>query len=176
MTGPPLRLVLLDRDGTIVAGPPPGQRYLQHPQEVVLLPGARRAIARLNSLGIAVAVVTNQRGVATGALTRQDVDDIHARVGELLAPVARIDAWFVCPHDEGQCECRKPAPGLVEAALAHFAVDPAEARIVGNAKSDLEAGAAAGVGGVGVGVDPSRAGVWVASLLDAVDRLMAGQP
>lgn len=176
MTGPRLRLVLLDRDGTIVAGPPPGQRYLQRPQEVVLMPGARRAIAQLNGRGIAVAVVTNQRGIATGVLTRQDVDDIHARVSELLAPAARIDAWFVCPHDEGQCGCRKPAAGMVEAALALFAVDPAEARIVGNAQSDLEAGVAAGVGGVGVGDDPSRAGVWVASLLDAVDRLVDGQP
>lgn len=175
MTEPRVRLVLLDRDGTILAGPPPGQRYLERRQEVVLLPGARQAIAQLNSRGVAVAVVTNQRGIATGALTRHDVDAIHARVGELLAPAARIDAWFVCPHDEGQCRCRKPAPGLVEAALARFAVDPAQARIVGDAQSDLQAGAAAGVGGVGIGADPSRAGVWVVSLLDAVDMLLDGQ-
>jgi D-glycero-D-manno-heptose 1,7-bisphosphate phosphatase len=173
-----VRLVLVDRDGTLVDGSPRGRRYLERPEDVILLPRVRQAVARLNDEGISVAVVTNQRGIATGCLSTEDCDAVHARIAELLSP-ARIDDWFVCPHDVGACSCRKPAPGLVLAALARFQVAASQAVIVGNSESDVQAGARGGVRGVGVGPDPpaegSQALDWVPTLADAVDAILGGR-
>ena len=52
--------VFLDRDGTVIEE----RHFLSRPEDVVLLPTAGEAIARLNSLGIPVAIVTNQSGIA----------------------------------------------------------------------------------------------------------------
>src|ERR1700752_1585931 len=94
--------VLLDRDGTINVKAPEGD-YITAPGELELLPGAGRAIAMLNRAGVPVAVVTNQRGIALGRMTDQDLDLIHARLRELLAAEgAFVDAFFHCPHDIGQ--------------------------------------------------------------------------
>jgi D-glycero-D-manno-heptose 1,7-bisphosphate phosphatase len=171
-----VRLVLLDRDGTIVAEPPVGHRYLEAPSQVRLLPGVLEAIAALNDAGVVVAVITNQRGIATGVVTAGTVRAIHDRIADLLAPRAHVDDWFVCPHDVRRCDCRKPAPGLVLAALARFGVPPEAAVVVGNAESDLAAGAAAGVAGIGVGTPPPGAPAgheWVPSAAAAVERILA---
>lgn len=177
MSRPP-RLALLDRDGTLIAAPAQGRRYILGPEEVELAPGAVEAVGLLNRLDIPVAVVTNQRAVARGLLTPSQMSLIHDRIGMLLSP-AHIDAWFVCPHAEGACECRKPLPGLVAQALARFGVAGTDAFIVGDAASDMLAGSALGLrcillgsAGAGCAVDATAA-----DLLDAVHVALAwGSP
>lgn len=140
------RAVLLDRDGTLNVKAAEGH-YITRPDEVHLLPGAAEAVGRLSRAGLSIAVVSNQRCVARGLATAADVDLTNARVGELLAPGGgRIDAWYVCPHDDGQCDCRKPLPGLVVRALAGFPdVQAPDAVMIGDAESDVRAGRAAAV-------------------------------
>src|SRR5438445_618001 len=58
------RAVFLDRDGTIVDDPSPG--FLHEPGRVRLLPGAAKAIHRLNEAGWLVVTVSNQSGIARG--------------------------------------------------------------------------------------------------------------
>src|SRR3954462_760083 len=89
---------LLDRDGTINVKAPEGE-YVTRPDEVELLPGAAEAIAALNAASVAVMVITNQRGIALGRMTEEDLAGIHARLSaELEAEAgARIDAFFHCP-------------------------------------------------------------------------------
>jgi histidinol-phosphate phosphatase family protein len=137
-----LDAVLLDRDGTLVENVP----YNGDPDAVRPLPGVRAALDRLRSAGVRLGLVTNQSGIARGLITRADVDAVHGRLEELLGPFATIQ---VCEHgpDHG-CGCRKPAPGLVRAALAELGVEPARAALVGDIGSDVEAAAAAGVRGV----------------------------
>jgi D-glycero-D-manno-heptose 1,7-bisphosphate phosphatase len=134
------RLVLLDRDGTLNRKAPEGS-YVTRPSELQVLPGAGEAVRRLNEAGIAVAVVTNQRCVALGLVTEETLESIHARLREDLAACgARVDAIYHCPHGEGACDCRKPAPGMLRAAAARFGVPPHEAVMIGDADSDVEAG------------------------------------
>lgn len=142
----PIKLVLLDRDGTLIIGPPAGQRYTLEPATVQLEPTAGEAVALLNRAGVSVAVVTNQRAVALGLLSPEELNRIHARIeGLLAARGARIDAWFVCPHDIGECNCRKPASGMVQDALSRFGIVAGEACIVGDSESDVVAGQALGL-------------------------------
>jgi histidinol-phosphate phosphatase family protein len=136
---PRLRLVLLDRDGTLITDVP-GNR---DPAHVEALPGANEALARLRSRGIRLAIVTNQAGVAEGRLSEDDLVRVNQRVEELLGP---FDGVFVCTHAEGTgCGCRKPAPGLLLEAMNELDARPVECALIGDTAGDLEAARAAGV-------------------------------
>jgi histidinol-phosphate phosphatase family protein len=147
---PPPRAVLFDRDGTLVVDVP----YNGDPGRVVAMAGAREAVGRLRGAGVATAVVSNQSGVARGLIRGEQVAAVNRRVEELVGPVG---PWFVCPHGPGDgCGCRKPAPGLIEAAAGELGVDPADCVVVGDIGSDMEAARAAGARAVLVPTERTR--------------------
>jgi len=133
----------------------PEHDYVKSPAEFAWLPGAREGVLRLNREGWLVLVVTNQRGVARGLMSANDVEAIHARAQrELDAIGARIDAFYYCPHgDEDACACRKPAPGLILRAAQDWRVDLAASFLVGDDERDLLAARRAGVRGHKVPTD-----------------------
>ncbi|MCV2491100.1 HAD-IIIA family hydrolase [Geodermatophilus sp. YIM 151500] len=167
-------LVLFDRDGTLVHDFP----YNGDPHWVRPLDGAREALDRLRARGVRVGVVSNQSGVARGLITTAQVEACMARLEELLGPFDTV-RW--CPHgpDDG-CSCRKPAPGMVEAACAELGVDPARCVVIGDIGTDVEAAAAAGATGVLVPTPVTRPAEVAAArrragtLGEAVDRVLAG--
>jgi D-glycero-D-manno-heptose 1,7-bisphosphate phosphatase len=151
----PWATVFLDRDGTINVKAADDE-YIGSADEVVLLPGAAAAIRRLNESGRIVVVVSNQRGVARGIFTRADLDEVTARLMDLLAAEgAHIDAFYYCTHERGECDCRKPLPGLVfRAAREVKGVDLGNAVLIGDAESDVGAAAAAGIEAIKIGTAP----------------------
>jgi D-glycero-D-manno-heptose 1,7-bisphosphate phosphatase len=170
---PPPRLVLFDRDGTLVHDVP----YNGDPERVQPVPGAAEALQRLRSHGIATGMVSNQSGVARGLLTCDDVEVVSARVEELLGP---FDTRQYCPHgpDDG-CRCRKPAPGMVLDAAAEVGVSPSECAMVGDIGSDVSAALAAGARAILVPTpvtspdEVAAAPEVAANLSSAVDLLLA---
>ena len=149
----PRRAVFLDRDGTLTRE----SDWVLRPDDLELLPGAARAVRRLNEAGVLAVLVTNQSAVARGLLDEPGLAAVHARLDrELERAGARLDGRYHCPHhaQEGvgalrvECECRKPAPGLLLRAARELAIDLARSWIVGDAARDLEAGLRAGVAGV----------------------------
>lgn len=159
------RIALLDRDGTINVRPT-ATRWVLEPDGIALLPGAAEAVRRLNEAQIPAAVVTNQRGIAMGAMTTDDLTAVHERVAELLDEHgAHIDLWLHCPHDNDSCACRKPLPGLLLQALGELDGDPAQSAMFGDADTDMQAAQAAGVAGMRVTAERS--------LRDAVDEWLA---
>jgi D-glycero-D-manno-heptose 1,7-bisphosphate phosphatase len=181
MTGAPT-VVFLDRDGTIIRD----ASYLARAADVELLPGAARAIARLNQADVPVIVVTNQSGIARGMFTVNDYLLTQVRLDELLAANdARIDATYYCadhPAFTGPCACRKPGTALFERAVAEHVLDMASPAYVGDRFRDVEPFRT--LGGLPVLIaapstppeDVERAKAEnvtvVASLADAVDRLL----
>lgn len=141
--------LFLDRDGTLIEE----KHYLSRPEDVELLPTVGETIARMNALGIPVAVVTNQAGIARGYFPESQIAKVHARLDELLAEFgARIDRYEYCPHHpvEGlgdyriDCDCRKPKPGMLTRSAAALQIDLPRSLMVGDRMGDLEAGANAG--------------------------------
>jgi D-glycero-D-manno-heptose 1,7-bisphosphate phosphatase len=141
--------VFLDRDGVVIEE----VEYLAEVGQVRLIPGAAAGIAALNARGIPVVVATNQAGVARGLFPEGRVGQVHAQLARLLAAEgARVDAWYYCPHHptagEGayrvSCACRKPLPGMLLQAAREWGIDLARSFMVGDKRSDLEAGARAG--------------------------------
>lgn len=171
MTG--LRLALLDRDGTLNRKAPEGE-YVTDPGALELLPGAAAAVRRLNDARVPVAVVTNQRAIALGRLSPRRLDTIHTRLQVALQrDGARVDAFYVCPHEAGACDCRKPEPGLLARAARDFGARPQEAVMIGDAPSDVEAGRRFGALTVQLTDGPSGADLSAPDLGAAVDSLLA---
>ena len=160
-----LRTVFLDRDGVLNRKLPEG-RYITTCSEFQPLPGVPQAIARLNRAGLRVVVVSNQRGIALGLYTADDVRQIHASFqSELQSQGAHIDAFYFCPHDAQQCDCRKPLPGLFHQARADFPEIAAAASVmIGDSLSDIEFGHRLGMTTVFLEGDPGAPGERVCSL------------
>jgi D-glycero-D-manno-heptose 1,7-bisphosphate phosphatase len=133
--------VFLDRDGVLNEKAPEGE-YVSRWQEFRVLDGVAEALAKLNRAGLRAIVVTNQRGIALSGYTAADVAALHAQFQRLLAQhQAHIDAFYVCPHNSGECNCRKPLPGLFEQAVAAFPdVSAAHSVMIGDSLVDMEFG------------------------------------
>jgi D-glycero-D-manno-heptose 1,7-bisphosphate phosphatase len=179
-----VRYVFLDRDGVINRKRPEGE-YVDCWNRFDILSGVESAIATLNHSGRRVIVVSNQRGVALGLYTCAEVDKLHCRLQEHLASYgAEIDAIYYCPHDENQCECRKPKPGLFYRAFHDFPDASAlNSVMIGDSISDIEVARKLGIRAIFVQGDPrtmrpgSEAAKMLAdgvanSLADAVDRYL----
>jgi D-glycero-D-manno-heptose 1,7-bisphosphate phosphatase len=136
-----LKTVFLDRDGVINRKMPEGE-YVTGWEKFALLDGVPEAIGRLKAAGLRVLVVTNQRGVSLGIYHAQDVEDIHAKLNEILGNAgARVDGFYYCPHDKKSCDCRKPLPGMFEAARRDFPeIEAGTSAMVGDSLSDIEFG------------------------------------
>lgn len=139
------KAVFLDRDGTINKD----IGYLYRIEELEFLPNAIKAIKILNEVGFLVIVITNQSGVARGYYSEEDIEVLHNHINELLKEYgAHIDAFYYCPHhpDDGigmykvDCNCRKPRTGLIEDAIIDYKIDRNKSYMIGDKKSDIEAG------------------------------------
>ncbi|MFT3953592.1 MAG: D-glycero-beta-D-manno-heptose 1,7-bisphosphate 7-phosphatase [Piscinibacter sp.] len=138
-----MRLVILDRDGTINED---RDDYVKSPEEWTPVPGALEAIARLNHNGWHTVVASNQSGIGRGLFDMATLNAMHVKMHQMLAKHGgRIDAVFFCPHaPEDGCDCRKPMPGLFRQIGERFGVDLADVPVVGDVLRDLQAGVAVG--------------------------------
>ncbi len=141
--------VFLDRDGTINEE----VGYLRDLGKLKLIPGAAAAIRRLNEAGHPVVLVTNQSGVARGYFPESLVHDAHELLADMLRKEgARLDGIYYCPHHPTagdshyttECDCRKPATGLLNRAARDLEIDLARSFMVGDKWSDVELGHRAG--------------------------------
>lgn len=156
MTGASQPAVFLDRDGVVnepVLDPVDGRPEAPlRAQDVALAPGAADAIVRLIDLGLPLIVVSNQPAAAKGKVTHADLAAVHARVVELLAAegIAIADWRYCFDHPDAidparrDCACRKPRPGLLEAAASDHGLDLTASWIIGDTDADVGAGRAVG--------------------------------
>ncbi|MBC7436111.1 MAG: D-glycero-beta-D-manno-heptose 1,7-bisphosphate 7-phosphatase [Bdellovibrionales bacterium] len=143
MSGGPMKLVILDRDGTINED---SDEFVKSPEEWTPLPGALDAIARLNHAGWHVVIASNQSGLGRGLFDVASLNAIHAKMHKALAAAGgRVDAVFYCPHvPEDGCRCRKPLPGLFEQIGERYGIDLKGVPAVGDSTRDLQAAGAVG--------------------------------
>lgn len=143
----PKKVIFLDRDGVINKRPPKGD-WVKSWKEFEFLPGAIEAMKLLVDRGYKIYIISNQAGIARGALTPEVLHhEIHGNMeGELSRHGVKIDAIYYCPHGwDSPCECRKPKPGMFfQAALDHH-IDLPKAVFIGDDERDGMAGKAAGV-------------------------------
>jgi D-glycero-D-manno-heptose 1,7-bisphosphate phosphatase len=146
-------MVIFDRDGVLNVD----HGYAYEPSKLEWVPGARAAVKRVNDAGALAVIATNQSGIGRGYYTEADMQTFHAEMlRQLAAESARIDAIYFAPHHEDAVEDRyrvadhpdrKPNPGMLLRALADFGVAPADAVMIGDKPSDMEAARRAGMRG-----------------------------
>jgi D-glycero-D-manno-heptose 1,7-bisphosphate phosphatase len=144
------RAVFLDRDGVINVD----RHYLHRIEDFAFIAGVPQALQRLQRAGWKLVVVTNQSGIARGLYTERDYQRLTQHMQALLAAAGvTLDAVLHCPHLPGgsvpayriECDCRKPAPGMLLQAALELDLDLARSVIVGDKGSDLQAGRSAGL-------------------------------
>lgn len=140
------KLAMFDRDGTINVD----TGHLHETEKLELIPSTVD-IMRAYSVDpdFKVVVVTNQAGIAKGLYTEADMRRLHRYMEDELERLGvHVDAWYFCPHHPdytGPCKCRKPAPGMLLAAMHDFDSDPSRCVMYGDKPSDEAAAQAAGV-------------------------------
>ena len=140
------KLAMFDRDGTINLD----TGHLFEPEKLEFIPETVKTMARYTAdPDYKVVVVTNQAGIAKGLYAEADMRALHRFMDEELERRGvRVDAWYFCPHHPdftGLCSCRKPAPGMLLAALLDYDAKPEECVMYGDKPSDESAADAAGV-------------------------------
>jgi len=137
------KAVFLDRDGVLNRaivrdGKPYPPASLA---EFEILPGTKEALDKLKAAGYLLIVVTNQPDVGRGTQQKSIVEEMH----EVLRTILPLDEIYVCYHGyDGECECRKPQPGMLFAAAREFKIDLKKSFMIGDRSKDIEAGKAAG--------------------------------
>ena len=175
--------LFLDRDGVINRE----VEYLYKSEQVQFIPGIFDLCRAAQALEHKVIVITNQSGIARQFYSEED---FHALMRWMTEEFAReqviLDAYYYCPHHPqfgvGQyrldCPDRKPGPGMLFRAAQEHRIDLGKSLLLGDRCSDIEAGAAAGVGKLVLlaGTEPSSCisparYVVVPSIMDAINLL-----
>ena len=144
--------LFLDRDGVINVD----RGYIHQSDQFEFVPGIFE-LARFwtNELCRLIVVVTNQSGIGRGYFDKRAYEDLTRWMCDRFeAEHTAIARVYHCPYHplhgigqyRGDHPSRKPNPGMILQAVSDLSLDPAQSVIVGDKMSDIEAGAAAGIG------------------------------
>jgi D-glycero-D-manno-heptose 1,7-bisphosphate phosphatase len=142
------KAVFLDRDG--VLNHEMGD-YIRRFEDFHVLDNFD-ALKTLQQRGYMLIVATNQGGLAKGWYSEKELAKMHTRLKQVYAEngVEFTDVFY-CPHHPdftGDCDCRKPKPGLLLQGIEKYNIDPKKSYFIGDRERDMEAAAAAGVKGI----------------------------
>jgi len=144
--------LFLDRDGVINVD----RGYIHRLDQFEFVPGIFE-LARFwtNELHRSIVVITNQSGIGRSYFDECAYEDLTRWMCERFeAEHTAIARVYHCPyhplHGIGEYRrdhpWRKPNPGMILQAVSDLDLDPVQSAILGDKISDIEAGAAAGIG------------------------------
>jgi D-glycero-D-manno-heptose 1,7-bisphosphate phosphatase len=143
------KAMFLDKDGTLIPDIP----YNVDPEKIALSNDAIAGLIELQSEGYKLIIISNQSGVAKGYFTEDKLHAVADKIKELLVSEGlRLDGFYYCPHHpQGtlpgyniECECRKPAAGMLFKAATEHDVRLESSWMIGDILNDVEAGNRAG--------------------------------
>ena len=163
-----MKLAIFDKDGTLTT-PASGAKFVQRPQDQVLLPGVAEGIAAMAADGWTIAIASNQGGVAAGY---KSLDKAIEEMRYCMKLLPKIFNAYFCPDLAGnECwhvekgfaqsithkyrngigepykgEYRKPCGGMIShiQQIETFPT-PTETLFIGDRPEDKQAAANAGV-------------------------------
>jgi D-glycero-D-manno-heptose 1,7-bisphosphate phosphatase len=159
-----MKAVLLDRDGVV------NQLVYHEDAGIVdapfttsqfkLFPRVPEAVRLLNDMGLKVAIVSNQPGIAKGHLKPETLKSFDsAMMSAIRQAGGTIDRAYYCLHHpeskvpelRQSCRCRKPEIGMLEQAARDMQTSLGQCYMVGDGIPDLQAGLRAGCRTVFIG-------------------------
>ncbi|BDS11584.1 D-glycero-alpha-D-manno-heptose-1,7-bisphosphate 7-phosphatase [Aureispira anguillae] len=140
---PPPNLLLIDRDGVILKHKEP---YILKSDEIEFVAGSVEALQFIASMGIPIAVVTNQSPISRGLIEETFVENTNCYIQKSLQLSNDQIKFYYCPHTaEDACFCRKPQTGMLEQACIDFDKKASECWMIGDHDTDMQAGINFGV-------------------------------
>jgi len=137
------KAVFVDRDGVlnepvVIGGKPHPPRNIE---DVIICRGIKEELEKLSSMGYLIIIVSNQPDVRRNVATIQEVESINLFLTKHLP----VNDTYVCYHDNYDgCLCRKPKPGMLLEAARDHNLDLSLSWMIGDRKSDVDAGKLAG--------------------------------
>lgn len=167
------KCVFFDRDGVVNRSPGPG--YVERWADFKLMPEFVDVLGKVTELGYGAVVVTNQRGVKLGVVSEAALSDMHDNLKKVLREKHGLKLLdiMVCPHDDNECDCRKPKPGMLLEAARKHGIDLKASWMIGDGVRDVEAGRRAGCRTVFIGTRDKGADAdyCVADMAELVEKI-----
>ena len=148
------KAIFLDRDGVI--NRELGD-YVCKFEDFEILEHNYETLKELQKRGYIILVATNQGGIAKGWYTEETLKQMHDHLyQDYLSHEIKISGFYYCPHHPnftGDCDCRKPKPGMLLKGIEEHNLDAGLSYFIGDKFTDVEAAVAAGVNGIKVEID-----------------------
>ena len=139
------KALFLDRDGVINVE----KDYLYKIEDFEFIDGVFELCKHYQELGYLIFVVTNQSGITRGYYTEDNFNLLSKwMIQEFLKHDIKIEKIYHCPHHpniSGECNCRKPEPGMLLNARDEFNIDMKNSVMIGDKERDIEAALNAGL-------------------------------
>ena len=139
------KALFLDRDGIVNVE----KEYLYKIEDFEFIDGIFSLCKHYQDLGYMIFIVTNQSGIARKYYSEKDFKLLTDwMLQEFKKKNIAITKVYHCPHHpkiDGECDCRKPKPGMILTAQKEFAIDLVHSLMVGDKERDIEAALNAGI-------------------------------
>ncbi|MFY8326379.1 D-glycero-beta-D-manno-heptose 1,7-bisphosphate 7-phosphatase [Pseudoalteromonas sp. ZZD1] len=144
------KALFLDRDGVVNVD----HGYVYEPEKFEFVDGVFSACKAFVDAGYKLIIVTNQSGIGRGYYTEAD---FHALSNWVVAQFAEhnitVNGIYFCPHHPKkalpeylkECQCRKPAPGMLLQGIDEHHIDATRSIMVGDKLSDMQAASNANI-------------------------------
>ena len=131
------RLLIIDRDGTVIAEP--ADEQVDSLEKLEFVPGAISALKSLRALDYDLVMCTNQDGLGTESFPEDTFWPAHEKMLSVLKGEGVVfDDMLIDPHfPEDNSPCRKPGTGMLGKYLSGD-YDLAGSWVVGDRESDRQ--------------------------------------
>ncbi len=140
-----LKALFLDRDGTVNIE----KNFVYKIEDFEFIDGIFELCRFFQDKGYLIYIITNQSGIARGYYTISDYNLLTEwMINEFNKKNINITKVYYCPHlpeITGDCNCRKPKPGMILQAQKEFNIDLENSVVIGDNSRDIETGINAGV-------------------------------
>lgn len=139
------KAIFLDRDGVINIE----KDHLYRIEDFEFTEGIFELCRKFQNEGYLIIVITNQSGIGRKLYDEKEFCNLTSwMIGQFRRNGIVITKVYYCPHHPaftGNCNCRKPEPGMILQAAAEFNLELSKCILVGDNKSDIQAGYNAGM-------------------------------
>ncbi len=140
------RIVFLDRDG-VINKKAEEHCYITKVEDFIFNEDIFKVVAKFKAEGFEFIVITNQRGIARGLYTEDQLAEIHSylKAGFNEKGIEILDIFY-CPHEKNVCDCRKPKDGLLKQACAKYPIDLPSSLLISDSQEEVLMGQKFGIG------------------------------
>jgi imidazoleglycerol-phosphate dehydratase / histidinol-phosphatase len=170
MSAVPLKVLFVDRDGTLVVEPPDEQ--VDRLDKIRFVPDVFASLQLLVRDGYRLVMVTNQDGLGTASFPQADFQIPQQFILDAFASQGIVfDAVCICPHKPADgCDCRKPKVKIVEGYLRDHVIDLARSAVIGDRDTDLAFAANLGIRGLRLSLGGNGTQTWPAIARELLAR------